>query len=238
MLITDIDGCLTRHRWAPLDIQALAKVAALCPELIMASGRSQPYMECLSQVLTSTSRYPIVCENGAAIFDPCANIYIWIDPAAHSICVQREAMLNSLRELSWKFFPEPAKDFSLSLTTMDAMGKTIPPSEAYEVVSDFLKSKFQVEITYSNSAIDVVGQGVHKGKALHVLAEHLNLPVAHWLGFGDGINDLTFLRMVGYSGAPLNADPAVRESVNWVAQKTDVHGLLDFLQHTSQLSFC
>lgn len=236
MLITDVDGCLSRGRWTRFDIQALAKVGELCPQLIMASGRSQPYMECLSQVLNS--RHPMVCENGAAIFDPCTSSYIWIDSAAHSITVQRESMLNALRELNWKFFPEPAKDFSLSLITMDPMGNIVPPSEAYLVVSDFLKSKFQVEITYSNSAIDVVGQGVHKGKALRVLSEQLNMPVSHWIGFGDGINDLSFLQMVGYSGAPLNADPAVRETVDWMAQKNDVYGLLDFLQHTSQMSLC
>ncbi len=229
-LMSDVDGCLTAGRWAQMDVQAVAALRQW-PCLILASGRSQPYMECLAQVLGSMQ--PMVCETGAAIFDPQASVYTWTDPAAHAVAAQREALLQALTALSdWRFWPEPGKEFSLSLAVTDAQGHTVPPAVAYPAVCDCLQARFDmVEPTYSNSAIDVVGRGVQKGKALGVLAEQLGVPTAQWAGFGDGVNDLSFLQQVGYSGAPSNAAAAVRAHVHFVADAPDVRGLLAFMQH-------
>jgi hypothetical protein len=51
------------------------------------------------------------------------------------------------------------------------------------------------------------------------------------LGVGDSDVDLPFLALAGYSAAPANANPAVKEIVQYVAPRPTADGVRDILAY-------
>ena len=73
-----------------------------------------------------------------------------------------------------------------------------------------------------------------KGKALLSLAQHLSIPAANTIAFGDSSNDLRMLRAAGTSVAMGNAAPEVRAACDYVTETNDRDGVAAFL-HTHVL---
>lgn len=67
--------------------------------------------------------------------------------------------------------------------------------------------------------IDYVFQGIHqKVDILNKLINELHISLSQVCYIGDDINDLTILKMAGYSAAPNNAVKAVKDCVHYVAE--------------------
>ena len=73
-----------------------------------------------------------------------------------------------------------------------------------------------------------------KGRALLSLAQHLSIPAADTIAFGDSSNDLRMLRAAGTSVAMGNAAPEVRAACDYVTETNDRDGVAAFL-HTHVL---
>lgn len=81
--------------------------------------------------------------------------------------------------------------------------------------------KDKLEISYSsNRYLEFNPKGVSKGQAVKYLAKKLNIDPDSILSIGDNINDLSMLKVTGYSGAPQNAVAMVKEAVDYVSEKT------------------
>ena len=232
LIITDLDGCISAGRWQPIETIRLQKLSKA--SVIFTSGRSQPYIEFLSQTVGSLRSF--ICENGSAIFSPEQNKYTWIAPNAVLVAAKKTDLLQRLSfampEL--QVATEPGKDFSLSISLLDAKGKTLDMALSHEKVVAALGNISGISITHSNSAVDIIGAGVNKGSALLVLAEQLGLKPTEFAGFGDSSNDLSFLSLVGFSGCPANANAGVKAAVaaaqGYCSPHKDIKGLLDFIQ--------
>ena len=75
-------------------------------------------------------------------------------------------------------------------------------------------------------AFGEIGQvGVHKGIAVHRLAEHLGIDVADFAGFGDARSDLELLRACGTSVAMGQAPDEVKDAATFVTDPVDEDGL-------------
>ena len=68
-----------------------------------------------------------------------------------------------------------------------------------------------------------------KGRALLALAQHLGIPAADTIAFGDSSNDLRMLRAAGTSVAMGNAAPEVRAVCGCVTDTNDHDGVAAFL---------
>lgn len=68
-----------------------------------------------------------------------------------------------------------------------------------------------------------------KGRALLSLAQHLSIPAADTIAFGDNSNDLRMLRAAGTSVAMGNAAPEVRAACDYVTETNDRDGVAAFL---------
>jgi Cof subfamily protein (haloacid dehalogenase superfamily) len=68
-----------------------------------------------------------------------------------------------------------------------------------------------------------------KGRALLALAQHLGIPAADTIAFGDSSNDLRMLRAAGTSVAMGNAAPEVRAVCDYVTETNDRDGVAAFL---------
>ncbi len=109
------------------------------------------------------------------------------------------------------------------------------PPAASKIVSELAPRFFgRMEIALSRpNYVECTASGVHKGEALRMLAERLNIPRENVAAFGDNENDLSMIRWAGHGYAVANAPEGVRagalpapaSDLDGVAQV--IEGLLD-----------
>lgn len=73
--------------------------------------------------------------------------------------------------------------------------------------------------------LEMLAGGVHKGAALHALADKLGIPIGQTMAIGDNENDLSMLRAAGLSVAMGNASDAIKAQVNYVTATNDEDGV-------------
>ena len=81
------------------------------------------------------------------------------------------------------------------------------------------------------SCLNILPDGLDKGKGLEFFASKTGYALAEMLGVGDSDSDLPFLALTGYSAAPANANQAVRQAVQYVSPYPTVEGVRDILRH-------
>lgn len=225
-LFTDVDGCLSGGPGTAFDLNALSDLKKLLRNrdinLYLVSGRSQAYLETLSQALDS--HLPYFCENGAAVYDPKKGRYIYSVDANGLTGVQSELIEISDNKIRF----EPCKDFSLSFR-IDCLGKDSSITDEYEFVCGKIELPNHLMMTHSSSALDIVPSRAGKGTTISWFLKERGLSAKDAYGFGDAENDLSFLKLLGTTGAPGNASRAVKKQVNKVSAHQNIYGLLDFI---------
>jgi hypothetical protein len=83
--------------------------------------------------------------------------------------------------------------------------------------------------TFNNLEINTAS--AHKGRALERFAEHFGWTLANCMSFGDGLNDLSMVRMAGIGVSMANAAPEVREAADYVTLSNDADGVAAALRH-------
>lgn len=73
-------------------------------------------------------------------------------------------------------------------------------------------------------------KNANKGNALCFLAEHLQIPVADTIAFGDSSNDLAMLSVAGTSVAMGNAAPEMQVACDYVTRSNEDDGVAVFLE--------
>lgn len=79
---------------------------------------------------------------------------------------------------------------------------------------DELKDRFSDRLNVVTSGsrwLDVMPKNVHKGSALTVLRDQLNIPFSDMAALGDHYNDLEILSLVGHPACVNNAMPEIKE---------------------------
>ena len=77
--------------------------------------------------------------------------------------------------------------------------------------------------TFNN--LEINAASAHKGRALERFAAHLGLSLENCMAFGDGLNDLSMVRMAGIGVAMANAMPEVLAAANYVTLSNDEDGI-------------
>ena len=83
--------------------------------------------------------------------------------------------------------------------------------------------------TFNNLEINTAS--AHKGRALERFAEHFGWTLANCMSFGDGLNDLSMVRMAGIGVAMANAAPEVLSAADYVTLSNDADGVAAALRH-------
>ena len=89
-----------------------------------------------------------------------------------------------------------------------------------------LANLVQSEETY----LEILPEGVNKGAALRVLAEHLGLSLKEVICFGDNLNDLEMIQIAGVGVAMGNGRQEVQDSADIVAPRNTDDGVGTVLQ--------
>ena len=83
--------------------------------------------------------------------------------------------------------------------------------------------------TFNNLEINV--STAHKGRAIERFAAHFGWTLANCMAFGDGLNDLSMVRMAGIGVAMANAAPEVLAAADYVTLSNDADGVATALRH-------
>lgn len=83
--------------------------------------------------------------------------------------------------------------------------------------------------TFNNLEINVAT--AHKGRAIERFAAHFGWTLANCMAFGDGLNDLSMVRMAGIGVAMANAAPEVLAAADHVTLSNDADGVAAALRH-------
>lgn len=102
---------------------------------------------------------------------------------------------------------------------------------ALETIAAEFEGEFDVIPTtvpmFGRNSGELSMAGVHKASAIAHLVEHLGVPVADTMGYGDGLNDLEMIEYVGTGVAMGNARPEVLAIADDVTGTPDEDGIRD-----------
>lgn len=225
-VFTDVDGCMSGGKGEAFNLEKFAMLKTLLNknnvQLYFTSGRSQPYLEALSQAFDSN--LPYFCENGAAIYDPVKSCYSYSVDAVDMNAIRSELVKITHSHILF----EPGKEYSLSFR-IDCLEPSSSIEDEFAFISESLTLPEALMMTHSSSAIDIVPKLAGKGKLIHWFLKQEGLLADDAYGFGDAENDLSFLKLLGKTGAPNNASDVVKSEVDYVSEHNDVSGLIDFI---------
>lgn len=80
---------------------------------------------------------------------------------------------------------------------------------------------------------EISDPGITKGQALHDICDHLGVPIAATIAFGDSMNDAEILSVAGVGVAMENADPVLKEQADMICDRCENDGIaktLDLLK--------
>lgn len=78
--------------------------------------------------------------------------------------------------------------------------------------------------------IDVMNKGIHKGQAMAILSEKLNITPAQMMAFGDMYNDIEMLKYVDHSYLVANAAADMDQYANYRTDSNDDYGVTNVLE--------
>lgn len=236
LLVFDIDGVLTGGEAKALDLDLLKDLALInqnarknptLPAVTLCTGRPSPYLEVMLQAIDG--HLPGIFENGAGLYVPTS--YRFLPHPALGNGTRLRAVRQRLEETlvrSGNAYFQPGKEFSLTLFASDPDDT----NKLYDQTTIVLGSlNDAVDLVYTPSCLNILSRGIHKGKGIQFLSQKTGFQPSEMLGVGDSDVDLQFLSMVGFSAAPANAVPSVKDVVQYVSPYQRGEGVRDILEH-------
>lgn len=233
-IVSDLDGTLlnAHHIIGEFTIQTLDKLTEKQVDIILATGRN--YTD-VSSILSkvNTKQAVMITSNGARIHDLQGNL-LYSNSLDENLAFQLMNMpfddericINSYQDEGWfinRDIPQLRKyhqDSGFMYDVVDFrhhhgratekvffIGKT---AEDLIELEQQLITKFgeQTAITFSTpTCLEVMNKNVSKGTALSYLLTQRDYQVTDCLAFGDGMNDVEMLNLVGKGCIMGNADP-------------------------------
>lgn len=185
---------------------------------------------------------PIICYQGAAVIDPQQDAVLFDRPLRNEVALElaayaRRRGLHVQLYKNDRYYCEERNRYSDLYAKISEVQPVIAPSLADEFrFSDATKGCVIAEPEIVNREIDgiaktlgerayvtrsipwfieVMDPGVDKGKALALVAERLNIPLADTMAIGDSWNDKPLLQASGF-GVAMGSAPAELRAVSQV----------------------
>ena len=200
---------------------------------------------------------PVVCYQGAGIFDAATGAIMWQTPVAQS--VTREVLLkakadrmhaqcyaddqifvdevnaysNKYKELSRVepvLVPSLYESFADRLTLKIVMVDEAERATAYtETLKTLLGTRAYVTRSHPDF-VEVLDPSVNKGQALAFVARHYGVPVDATLAVGDSWNDLPLLQAAGMGVAMGSAPPELLARADAVVADVEHDGVAEAIE--------
>jgi hydroxymethylpyrimidine pyrophosphatase-like HAD family hydrolase len=262
LVLADVDGVITRGEGQPAELDVLERLAKinaaarhnpLIPAITLCTGRQAPYVELMAQLIGVF--LPCIFEHGAGLFFPTAFRYAFdarLGADYSARLAELRAALDEPLIRSGRAFVQPGKEASMTLyplaetTVAELFGLAqaalarISPSlgGAEPGCGHNREPEAGFDVAQNVNGVEVRPRGIDKGSGARRVAELLEVPLAAMAGVGDSDPDLSFLDGIGigFSAAPANATPAVRQAVKYVARASFGAGLLEIVTLVEQIN--
>lgn len=241
VILSDIEGCLNFDP-RTYDHELLAALRRMneaarwsnaLPFLTLCTGRQAPFVDAFSAFLSV--RLPIIFEGGCGLFfptQPPGDRHIWHPRLSSSADGEYRRLEAAVTELAQTEKARASLGKGRLLTFHPA-----PDHDLEDLTSRFSvgleKRGIDAEVTRSANAVDISLKGISKGTAVKWLLDTIrdrdgaSLSVEQIVGVGDAANDLPFLRVVGKSVAPANAEPKLKEAVTSCSRYSDAKAVAE-----------
>jgi HAD superfamily hydrolase (TIGR01484 family) len=242
LIVLDIDGVVSAGEAQPLELNLFEQLGAMNraarsdpdrPAITFCTGRPAPYLELMLQAIDG--QLPGVFENGAGIYSPADYQFMTLPGLGEYLNGFSEVVSRlegTLVQDEIAYF-QPGKHYSLTLFAYDPKRASELKDLTVEALGPLSE---RVDLVYSTFCLNILPRGVDKGKGLAHLAGMVEIPLGNMLGVGDSDVDLPFLRLVGHSAAPANANSNVKDLVEYVSSKEIADGVRDILAHFKLMS--
>ncbi len=237
LIVTDVDGCLGRGEGRAYDLDVIQQLAELnraarrgepVPAITLCTGRPGAYVDAVMQMLDGF--VPAVFENGAGLYFPEGYRFAWnpIIPrsARKTILSVRSLLEESVVDAGIGYF-QPGKE--LALTLFPWPGHTLAEVGAVAEQA-FAGRDVPCSVEVGVTSVGIWLDGVDKGAGLRWLADEVGVSLECMAGIGDDTGDISFLKLAGFSAAPQNAIPAVKDIVEYVSPLAHGQGVLDIIE--------
>ena len=245
ILVLDLDGTLTNSKKEITQptLEALIEIQEAGKKVVLASGRpTQGVMPLAEQLHLEDYGSYILSFNGGRITD-CRTkqaIYNKILPAD---CIQgiyetirkyaTGIKSNQYTELESRINQMPVIDASENFLDCvpDDPNKflvTGDPAVLDQIRKELSKQFHSYLSVYCSDPffVEVMPAGIDKAHSLLKLLTSIGLTTEQMICCGDGYNDLTMIETAGLGVAMANAQPAVRETADYITKSNDEDGVL------------
>lgn len=257
LVASDLDGTLLRSDLTvgARSVAALDRLGEAGIEFVMVTGRP---IRWLPAVFAQTGvRGPVICANGAVIYDPDHDEVLHHSELPHGLVAEVvDALRAELPEVSFAVevdhgrgmllepdWPLIAEDIERNIVEYHQLvgtpavkllarlpGLDVAPDEFRAAAAKLLDGTAQVTSSSKQALIEISATGVTKASGLAWLASRAGVSADHVLAFGDMPNDVPMLTWAGYGVAVANAHPAVQEVADEVTASNDEDGVAVHLE--------
>ncbi|MDO4643407.1 MAG: HAD family hydrolase [Cardiobacteriaceae bacterium] len=230
-LFLDIDGCLSRGKFAPFDVKALQNLADIVQasetEVVLCTGRSLSYIEAIAQFVRF-GRYAVT-DHGALLFDYLEDEVTYAPQMTKHIREKIVALSQYLESqgnalaVHWKM--SHGKEACVSLVA--EKGKYAADVRAV------IETNLQLDgfdLHCSGRALDIVPHGVSKWTGAQFFLQHFGKTANRLAAIGDSPGDLPILTQVDFAACPANAENSVKTVCHYVSAEAEVYGVTDIFR--------
>lgn len=239
LIVSDLDDTLLNEQGAlsPATLEAVEKARDAGAEIALASGRMPCAMRAYARQLHVN--LPMISYNGAELTHPesgeiiyrlhiplndslellryCEQLRLhvqayvgdeFLTPQANQSAVDYQEMLHHLAGMRVTNRP-----LSECVTTPQPKLLIISDKERVPKLLELLRARFGERVSFTSSKphyIECVSPLADKGRARRALCDRLSVRPEEVIAFGDGLNDVSMLKVAGLGCAMANAREEVR----------------------------
>lgn len=252
-VVCDLDGTLlnAEHALSAKTIATLNSIRARGIKIYLASGRTRVSMlPFYTQLQLNT---PMICYNGAEVRFPTGEVLqSSLTPEVVnqviSFSMSEGVHLNLYQGDLW-YVEDPESIEAVNYARISGLTPTQAPLESLRGIAatkalfiaqpeELAALKPKLESTLRDQAeltsslphfLEVLRRGVNKGEAVKRVMRHEGILLSEVIAFGDGLNDLELLNVVGHGVAMSNARTALKEVAQDIADHHDEDGVACYL---------
>ncbi len=247
LIVSDLDGTLlgSDHRLHTDTIEVLRTLVGHGHHLVLASGRHYADMRVFRDQLDVPAH--LISSNGAYTHAPDDQLLDanHVDPRQAAALIQlprpEGVRLSLYMDDAWYIDAESPSHLEMHAATgfvyqvvppeqmpVDGIGKILyggDPEALFKIETAIREiSDGALHVTYSTpESLEIMADNVNKGVALAALLERIGVRAEHCLAFGDNLNDVEMLSLVGEPHFMLNSHPEMAGHLN-TARQIGHHG--------------
>ncbi|WP_176892628.1 MULTISPECIES: Cof-type HAD-IIB family hydrolase [Fusobacterium] len=258
MIVTDLDDTLlnSKKEVSPIDKEAIMKAQEAGVKFILASGRPTFAMKELAQELKLADYGSYILSFNGSIITDCStgkniseesltkeDIHLMYDFSKKhkthiltyindEIVSETDSEYIDVEVNLTKMNHRKVEDFKKAVNR-DAVKCMLLEEPSYlKKVEEELKKEYGDKYSIAISKpffLEVTKLGIDKGTAVKKLADILGIKIEEVIAAGDSFNDLPMLKVAGTSVAVVNAQPEIKETVDFIVSSNDEGGMAELI---------